>query len=427
MHMHDPGQRHIRQPRVNLSVCFRRASVQDGGFVLPQRPQTMRSNDVMAQAYEFLELLHREVPSAGSLRQRWDEVRHEIEETGSYRHNRTELTFGARVAWRQSVRCVGRVRWPALVVRDARRARTTRQVCRELVRHLRFATNGGRIRSTITIFAPDAQIGPRVRIWNEQLVRYAGWRRPDGTVLGDPRNVGFTDLALRLGWRTPAEPTAWDLLPWVVETSGEEPQVVTVPRRLALEVPIRHPEYDWFARLGLRWHAVPVISHMRLHIGGVNYSAAPFNGFYLGDEIGSRNLADGDRYDQVAEVARGMGLNLGSDRSLWRDRAVIELNRAVLYSFDVAGVSITDHHTEARHFMRFAAMESTAGRCPHADWSWINAHPVPPQTPTFHRRWDGKEVQPNFWLDDDARRRAQGELVGPTLKQLWRGPTVRPT
>jgi nitric-oxide synthase len=371
---------------------------------------------MLAQAQEFLELFHREVPSAGSYERRWAQVRQNIEKTGSYWHTHRELAFGARVAWRHSVRCVGRVRWPTLVVRDARGARTTRQVCRELVRHMRFATNGGRIRSTITIFAPDDIAGPQVRIWNEQLVRYAGWRRPDGSVLGDPRNVGFTDLAQRLGWQPPVQPTAWDLLPWVLETAAEEPRQFTVPGRLVLEVPIEHPEYAWFAELGLRWHALPVVSHMRLHIGGINYSAAPFNGFYLGDEIASRNLADNERYDQVTTVARGMGLNMGSNRSLWRDRAVIELNRAVLHSFDVAGVSIADHHTEARHFMRFASLESDAGRCPHADWAWINAHPVPPQTPTFHRLWDDEEIQPNFWLDDDARHRANGEMFGPTLK-----------
>jgi nitric-oxide synthase len=384
---------------------------------MTQRLQTPYSDDIMTQAYEFLELLHREVPSAGPLSRRWAEVRRELERTGTYRHTHTELTFGARVAWRNSVRCVGRVRWPTLVVRDARRARTTRQVCAELTRHLSFATNGGRIRSAITIFAPDDELGPRVRIWNEQLVRYAGWRSSDEFVLGDPRNAGFTDLAVRMGWRPPRDRSAWDLLPWIIETAGEEPRHLNVPHRLVLEVPITHPEYPWFEGLGLRWHAVPVISHMRLHIGGINYSAAPFNGFYLGDEIGSRNLADNDRYDQVAQVARGMGLNLGSNRSLWRDRAVIELNRAVLHSFDVAGVSIADHHSEAKHFMRFASMESDAGRCPYADDSWINSHPVPPQTPTFHRRWTDVEIQPNFWLDDEARRRSRGEQVGPTLKQ----------
>jgi nitric-oxide synthase len=381
-------------------------------------PVTARPDDLMAQAREFLEMFHREKPSAGSLERRWAAVRAEIDKTGSYWHTRDELIFGARAAWRHSVRCVGRVRWSTLVVRDARRVRTRRQVYRQLTRHLQFATNGGRIRSTITIFAPDRATGPMTRIWNEQLVRYAGWRRGDGTVLGDPRNLGFTDLAVRIGWQPPAQRGPWDLLPWVIETATEEPRALPVPRHAVLEVPITHPDYAWFHELNLRWHAVPVISHMRLHIGGVDYSAAPFNGFYLGDEIGSRNLADRDRYDQVREVARRMGLNLGSERNLWRDRAVIELNRAVLHSFDATGVSITDHHSEAGHFMRFASMEQTAGRCAHADWAWINAHPVPPQTPTFHRRWSDDQLQPNFWLDEIARQRAAGETAGRTLRSL---------
>jgi nitric-oxide synthase len=375
-------------------------------------------DDLMTQAREFLEMFHREKKHAGDLERRWAAVRAEIDRTGTYWHTRDELIFGARAAWRHSVRCVGRVRWSTLVVRDARRVRTRRQVYRDLMRHLQFATNGGRIRSTITIFAPDRERGPMTRIWNEQLIRYAGWRQSDGTVLGDPRNLGFTDLAVRLGWQPPPQRGPWDLLPWVIETATEEPRPMSVPRQAVLEVPITHPDYGWFGELNLRWHAVPVISHMRLHIGGVDYSAAPFNGFYLGDEIASRNLADRDRYDQVREVARRMGLNLGSDRSLWRDRAVIELNRAVLHSFDATGVSITDHHSEAGHFMRFASMEETAGRCPHADWAWINAHPVPPQTPTFHRRWSDDQLQPNFWLDEEARRRASGEPAGRTLRGL---------
>jgi nitric-oxide synthase len=315
---------------------------------------------------------------------------------------------------------VGRIRWPSLVVRDARNVRGVGRIYRELVRHLRFATNNGRIRSTITVFPPDDPLGPRVRIWNEQLIRYAGWTRPDGRVFGDPRNVGFTEQAVRLGWRPPAEPGAWDVLPWIVETAHEPPRVLAVPRRAVLEVPIVHPELPALAGLNLRWHAVPAITHMRLHIGGVDYSAAPFNGFYLGDEVASRNLADAGRYDQVRDVARLMGLSLGSDRTLWRDRAVVELNRAVLHSFDAAGVTVADHHSEARHFMRFAAREEAAGRCPYADWSWLNSHPVPPQTPTFHRLWTNVEVQPNYWLDPEARARAAGRYGGPTLRELRR-------
>jgi nitric-oxide synthase len=372
---------------------------------------------VLAGAREFLELYHREARLDGFER-RWHAVRAEVGATGTYRHTRAELVYGARVAWRQSVRCVGRARWAGLVVRDARRVADPDRVYRELARHLRFATHRGQIRSTLTVFAPDDPVGPRVRIWNEQLVRYAGWARPDGTVLGDRRLSGFAGLAQRLGWRPPSPPSRWDVLPWVVETRTSPLRVYGLPRRAVLEVALSHPDLPWLGELDLRWYAVPVIANMRLHIGGVDYSAAPFNGFYLGDEIGSRNLADADRYDQLPVLAGRMGLSTQDDRTLWRDRALVELNRAVLHSFDAARVRIADHHSEARHFMRFASREQAAGRCPYADWAWINSHVAPPLTPTFHRLWTNEEHQPNFWLDADAKRRAAGEAVGPYLRDL---------
>ena len=67
--------------------------------------------------------------------------------------------------------------------------------------------------------------------------------------------------------------------------------------------------YEWFADLGLRWHAVPAISNLCLEIGGICYPAAPFNGWYMGTEIGARNLADVYRYDLVPVVADRLGLD----------------------------------------------------------------------------------------------------------------------
>ena len=58
------------------------------------------------------------------------------------------------------------------------------------------------------------------------------------------------------------------------------------------EVPIEHPDLPWFAQLGLRSRAVPVIGNMRLSIGGITYPAAPFNSWFVGSEIGTRSLAD---------------------------------------------------------------------------------------------------------------------------------------
>ena len=117
-----------------------------------------------------------------------------------------------------------------------------------------------------------------------------------------------------------------------------------------------------FADLGLKWYAVPLLAEMALVIGGVIYPCAPFNGFYMETEIGARNFADTERYDMLPRIGRLFGLDTGSDRTLWRDRALVELNRAVLHSYDAAGVTIGDHHTLGAQFEAFCRAEEQAGR-----------------------------------------------------------------
>ncbi|WP_442914201.1 nitric oxide synthase oxygenase [Kribbella sp. NBC_00359] len=114
---------------------------------------------------------------------------------------------------------------------------------------------------------------PAPRIWNEQLIRYAGYEQPDGGVLGDPRYRAFTSELIRRGWRPPERTGALDGLPLVVETVEEGPRMFPLPGQAVHEVPLEHPELTWFADLGMRWHAVPVISNDRLEIGGVSYPA----------------------------------------------------------------------------------------------------------------------------------------------------------
>ncbi|MEV7413923.1 nitric oxide synthase oxygenase [Streptomyces sp. NPDC089919] len=362
---------------------------------------------VWAAAEEFIRLHHRENPEAGSPFKRLAQVRDEIETTGSYRHTPLELVHGARVAWRNSNRCIGRLYWNSLRVRDHRELTGADEIAAQCVEHLREATNAGRVRPTITVFAPDTPERPGPVIWSEQLIRYAGYACADGTTLGDPRNAGFTAGVRRLGW--PGGPgTPFDVLPMVVQGCDDKPRWFELPPDAVLEVPIEHPEGDRWRDWGLRWHAVPAISNMRLEIGGVSYPAAPFNGWYMGTEIGARNLADTDRYDLLPAVARRLGLDTSSDRSLWKDRALVELNRAVLDSFDRAGVTITDHHTEAQRFMTHMERERRKGREVGADWSWI----VPPMsgstTPVFHRTYEDTESSPAYVHDAGAQARAQG-------------------
>ncbi|GAA1676461.1 nitric oxide synthase oxygenase [Kribbella yunnanensis] len=358
---------------------------------------------VQAAAEEFLQLFHSENP--GPIEARIAAVRREIDLTGTYWHTAEELVFGARVAWRNNARCIGRLYWQSLQVRDLRTVSTAGEVAEHCFDHLRVAHNGGKIRPMISVFAPETPARPAPRIWSEQLIRYAGYEQPDGRIIGDPRYRAFTTELLHRGWRPPGSPGDFDVLPLVVETVDDGVRMFELPGSAVHEVSLAHPELPWFADLGLRWHAVPVISNNRLIIGGVSYPAAPFNGWYMGTEIGARNLGDTDRYALVPEIAERMGLDTSNETTLWRDRALVELNRAVLHSFRSSGVSITDHHTESRRFLIHLEREERAGRTCPADWTWI----VPPlsgsQTPVFHRYYDSEDQLPNFVTDPDATRR----------------------
>ncbi|WP_218602234.1 nitric oxide synthase oxygenase [Pseudonocardia abyssalis] len=363
----------------------------------PSAPAAVAAVSIDA-ATAFLEQFHGETTPAQTLAGRLDEVCREIDETGTYVHTPDELTFGARVAWRNAARCIGRLYWHSLRVRDRRGIAEPADVAAECVAHLRDAGRDGRIRSTITVFAPDRPGEAAPRIHNEQLVRYAGHRTASGQVRGDGRYADFTDRAVELGWERPEPPGRFDVLPLLISRGDAQPELFEIPADAVLEVALHHPEFAWFTDLRLRWHAVPAISNMPLEIGGITYPAAPFNGWYLGTEIGARNLADADRYDLLPVIGDRLGLDTTSERTLWRDRAMLEMLRAVQHSFDSVGVTMADHHTESERFLTHVAREEIAGRrCP-ADWSWI----VPPVsgglTKVYHRYYDepDPEMRPAY-------------------------------
>ena len=63
---------------------------------------------------------------------------------------------------------------------------------------------------------------------------------------------------------------------------------------------IKHARrYDWFGELGLRWYALPAVSSMAFDCGGLQFTAVPFNGWYMTTEIGTRDLGDPHRYNQL--------------------------------------------------------------------------------------------------------------------------------
>lgn len=358
-----------------------------------QRPEDPREE---ADAF-FLQMLD----EGGATPSRRRQVLTELDQTGTWVPTIEELTWGARVAWRNSTRCIGRYFWDSLTVLDQRSAQTGQDIFEALCEHIAFATNGGEIRSTMSVFSPAGADGIGPRLWNPQLIRYAAHRLPDGRVLGDPIHLALTDAIKALGWRA-AHPTAFDVLPIVVELPGQPPEWFEIPSDLILEVPISHPDHPEIGALGMKWHALPAVSNMSLDMGGLTHTMAPFNGFYMGSEIGARNLSDEDRYNLLPEVARRLGMDTQSRATLWRERAQLELTHAVQHSFAAAGVRMMDHHALSDWFLRFEQEETDLGRTVYADWGWI----VPPlggsTTPVFFKtHWENRVLKPGlFYLPD---------------------------
>ena len=357
--------------------------------------------DLYIQAEAFISSMQQfegDQSNSDKWRQRLKSIKKSIEETGTYIHTQQELSFGAKLAWRNSNRCIGRHFWRQLDVFDCRALQTKEAILNALENHVTFSYNKGAIKSAVTIFAPKNQISKSsdpVRILNHQLIRYAGFKNDDGTILGDPHSLSFTQKLEKYGWKAP-EKNSFTPLPWLIQINGEvqDPYPIFEKKpHLLTEVQIEHPENEAFKTLGLKWYSTPILSDMALLIGGIHYPCAPFNGWYMGTEIGARNLADETRYDYLPQIAKIFQLDTKNNRSLWRDRAIIELNRAVLYSFDRDKVKIGDHHAITRQFEKFCDNEAKS-KCPiTGDWTWL----VPPisasQTPTFSQEFDPSVVK----------------------------------
>ena len=344
---------------------------------------------MLNEAKAFIHLFYKETGrDEQEMVARLKEIEEQIYINGSYEHTTEELAYGAKVAWRNSNKCIGRLFWQSLTVIDKRELHTEEVIFESLLEHIKFATNEGRIRPTITIFSPQD-----VRVWNHQLIRYAGYETEDG-IIGDSDSIAFTKVCEELGWK--GNRTNFDVLPLVIQVKDRPAKIFEIPEQYILEVPIRHPEYNWFQELQLKWYAVPMISSMKLEIGGITYAAAPFNGWYMGTEIGARNLADDYRYNMLPTIAQHMGLNTKSNASLWKDRALVELNAAVLHSFKEDGVSIVDHHTAAQQFKKFEEIEKDAGRDVTGNWTWLIPPMSPATTHIFQKPYNNEKITPNY-------------------------------
>ncbi|XP_037052326.1 nitric oxide synthase isoform X2 [Bradysia coprophila] len=340
-------------------------------------------------------------PKSQAYESRLQQVQSDIESTNSYHLTETELIYGAKLAWRNSARCIGRIQWSKLQVFDCRYVTTTSGMFEALCNHIKYGTNKGNLRSAITIFPQRTDGKHDYRIWNPQLISYAGYRSSsDGSVIGDPQNAEFTEVCLKLGWK--GKGTAWDILPLVLSANGHDPDYFDLPPDLILQVPLSHPTYEWFADLQLRWYALPAVSNMLFDCGGIIFTATAFSGWYMSTEIGCRNLCDVNRRNMLEKVALKLELDTRTSTSLWKDKALVEINLAVLHSFQSHNVTIVDHHTASESFMKHLENETKLRNgCP-ADWVWI----VPPMSasvlPVFHQEMVVYSLKPSFDYQEAA-------------------------
>ncbi len=361
---------------------------------LEHQVQIKTDKSALEQAIAFLKEFDAEQPGRCDLKDRIAAVTQQMHEHGVWTKTAEELGFAARLAWRNASRCVGRLYWKGLHLRDCRDVNTSDAIAQSLFEHMRFAWNGGDLRPAITVFSPGTRKRPGPRIWNPQLLRYAGVRLRSGKQLGDPAQNELTQRIMGLGWEPKG--SHFELLPLVIQTAEEGAKLYELPEDCRREVELTHPQHPWLMQRGLKWYALPAVSDMALDAGGMLYRFAPFNGWYLDCEIAARNLTDTNRYNLLPEIAESMGLDISNDRTLWRDKAMLMLHEAVLHSYDRAGVKMADHHNVCHEFLEFCRNEQAAGREPYGKWMWL----VPPfsssATPLYQEPFRDEAIKPAY-------------------------------
>jgi nitric oxide synthase oxygenase domain/subunit/sulfite reductase alpha subunit-like flavoprotein/hemoglobin-like flavoprotein len=356
-----------------------------------------KQEKMVKEAQEFYEMLQAEFHwSDAELSRRMQQVEQEIGASGTYTQTSKELEMGARLAWRNSAKCIGRISWNTLQVRDCRHVSTPAQIFQEVEEHLKIATAGTNIQSVMTVFQPQDPNEPLgTRFWSSQCVRYAAYQDDaSGNILGDPANLELTEyLIKRRYWTPPTRRGAFDVLPLVLKVPGrKKPYIHELPKECVFEVSIEHPSRPELTSLGYRWTTVPAISNFKMNLGGVLYQNMPFNGWFMTTEI-VRNLME--RYDAGPSICNAMGIDMTSDPT-WRVQASTELEKAVLHSFQKAGYTIVDPHSVGQQFCTHVQREREQfGReCP-AQWSWIGGL-TGPTNPTWHLEMRDFLVKPQY-------------------------------
>uniref|UniRef100_A0A8B9R6Y5 Nitric oxide synthase n=1 Tax=Astyanax mexicanus TaxID=7994 RepID=A0A8B9R6Y5_ASTMX len=364
-----------------VPICNERVCI--GSIMTPsqnRKPDEVRTKEeLLPLATDFINQYYTSIKRCGSKAHvdRLEEVKKEIETSGTYQLKDTELIYGAKHAWRNAARCVGRIQWSKLQVFDARDCTTAHGMFNYICNHIKYATNKGNLR-----YALEQFIALDFMDLGAFVLQAASYRQPP---------VG--SICIQQGWKAPKG--RFDVLPLLLQANGNDPELFEIPDDLVLEVNITHPK---------ELHGMEsFIMAEQLHQNLISPNSVQSPGF-----TGVKQWCK--------EVATMMGLDTRKTSSLWKDQALVEINIAVLYSYQVSKVTIVDHHSATESFIKHMENEyRVRGGCP-GDWVWI----VPPMsgsiTPVFHQEMLNYRLTPSFEYQPD-----------PWNTHVWKGVNGTPT
>ena len=109
----------------------------------------------------------------------------------------------------------------------------------------------------------------------------------------------MTRLAQHLGWQ--GNHTDFDVLPLIFQIPGKRVTYHELPSELVKEVDIIHEHYP---KLKAQFKMVCRSYYFKyeLSYGGITYTCAPFNGWYMVTEIAVRNFTDSYRYNLLEKL-----------------------------------------------------------------------------------------------------------------------------
>lgn len=106
------------------------------------------SERLLRKAFEWVEQVAHELKYDDAyLAKRRLDIETEVRTRGTYTHTEEEIVHGARVAWRNSAKCVGRIAWSTLMVRDRRHVTNLDKMFAECLEHQRLATADGSLKA----------------------------------------------------------------------------------------------------------------------------------------------------------------------------------------------------------------------------------------------------------------------------------------